>query len=57
MTYAHFHGYNTAGEWGFWLRVFGYGVSVSNSPPMFSERAKLRKTVRFFGIKFEWLTP
>jgi hypothetical protein len=42
---------------GMWFRVYGYGFSVSNSPPLFSERNGLRKTVRVFGVKFELLMP
>lgn len=44
-------------NWGFWFRVFGYGVAVSTMKPMFSERVGARKTVRIFGVKLEWLKP
>ena len=41
--------------WGAWIRAYGYGISVSNLPPLFSERNGFRKTVRLFGVKVEWL--
>ena len=47
----------TVYRWGFWFRVFGYGVSVSNDRPLFSERVGLRSSFRIFGIKFEYLKP
>ncbi len=37
-------------DWGFWIRLFGYGFSISNSPPLFSERAGLRKAVRIIPL-------
>lgn len=43
--------------WGYWFRVFGYGLYFSNIPPWFSERYGLRKSRRIFGIKFELLRP
>jgi len=43
--------------WGFWFRVFGYGVAVTNMTPLFSERMKVRKVIRVFGIKIELLKP
>lgn len=42
-------------KWGFWVRVAGRGISVSTAPPLFSERAGLRKCVRVLGVKFEYL--
>lgn len=42
---------------GFWVRVCGYGVAVSTSPPLFSERHGYRRCVRVFGVKFEVLRP
>ncbi len=43
------------GQWCLWFRLFGYGFSISNTPPLFSERAGLRKVVRIKGVKFELL--
>lgn len=40
----------------FWLRIRGRGIAISNEPALFSERNGLRKCVRIFGIKFEWLS-
>lgn len=52
-----FYARNCNGDWGLWVRLWGYGFSISNSAPLFSERAGLRKVVRIKGIKFELLTP
>ena len=43
------------GRWGCWLRLFGPGVYVSNSPPLFSERYGYDKCFRVFGVLFKWL--
>lgn len=45
------------GYWGFWFRVFGYGLVVSNMTPVFSERYGYSKVVRFLGIKVKLLVP
>jgi len=50
-------GFRQGKDWGFWFRIFGYGLAVSTMKPMFSERNGLRKTVRILGVKFETLTP
>lgn len=42
-------------EWGAWFRVFGYGLLISNTRPLFSERNGHRKAIRVFGIKIEAL--
>ena len=41
-------------EGGFWFRLFGRGLSISDHPPMFSERYGYRKVVRIgkWGIKY-----
>jgi len=39
------------------LTVFGYGLYISNQPPLFSERNGLIKVTRIFGFKFEWIKP
>jgi hypothetical protein len=42
----------------FWFKVNGYGLSVTDSKPMFSERNGYRKNfIRIFGIKFELMLP
>lgn len=49
--------YGHVWKWGFWLRLFGYGISVSNDRPLFSERYGFeRKYFRIFGVKFEYLS-
>lgn len=40
-----------------WFRLRGYGVSIHNDRPLFSERNGHRKTVRIFGVAFQWLKP
>lgn len=44
-------------DWGFWFRVKGYGLHITNAPPLFSERRGLRICVRILGVKIEVLTP
>lgn len=51
------HGWKTQAHWGFWFRILGYGLAISTMEPLFSERIGKRKTLRIFGVKFEWLTP
>ena len=43
--------WRTAGNWGFWFRIFGYGLSVSNMAMMFSERYGYRKVLRIGSVK------
>lgn len=43
--------------WGFWFRIFGYGLSASTMKPLFSERNGYTKVWVIFGIKFKVLTP
>lgn len=42
-------------SWGFWFRVFGRGLFVTNSEPLFSERYGYTKSFRIFGVKIEYL--
>lgn len=42
---------------GAWVRVFGYGLAISNTPPLFSERAGYRKTIRIGNWKAVALRP
>lgn len=44
-------------QWGVWFRIFGYGLHISNTRPLFSERNGYRKVVRVFGVKIEALQP
>jgi len=43
-------------DWGFWFRIFGYGMAVSTMTPMFSERFGYRKIWRIGRVKIEWLS-
>jgi len=46
------------GEWGFWFRVYGYGLNINNLKPMFSERLGYRKPLfRICGIQVGVLKP
>jgi hypothetical protein len=47
--------FRTSNQWGFWFRVFGYGLAINNTKPFFSERFGYRKVLRIFGIKIEVL--
>lgn len=49
--------YNDCIGKGFWFRVFGYGLSVSNTPPLFSERLGCTKVLRIFGVGVKVLKP
>lgn len=40
---------------GFWVRIFGFGLSISTDKPLFSERYGHRKCLRIYGVKFEYL--
>lgn len=51
------HAWNDDEHWGFWFRVFGYGLVVTNMQPMFSERHGYRKPMRILGVKIEVLKP
>lgn len=42
-------------SWGFWFRIFGRGLYVTNSAPLFSERYGYTKSFRVFGVKIEYL--
>ncbi len=45
---------------GFWIRVFGYGVSVTPTKhfkPSFSIRNGYKKTLNIFGLTVQWLKP
>lgn len=42
-------------EWGAWFRVFGYGICLSTSPLLFSERNGYTKVWRVFGVKIKLL--
>ena len=44
-------------KWGFWIRIFDYGIAVSTDEPIFSERYGYRRVLRIMGIKFEYLPP
>jgi hypothetical protein len=50
-------GFRQGKDWGFWFRIFGYGLAVSTLQPLFSERNGYRRTFRIFGIKIEALAP
>lgn len=43
------------GEWGFWFRIFGRGLHITNAAPVFSERYGYTKTIRVFGVKIKYL--
>lgn len=43
------HGWRTGNDWGFWLRIFGYGFAISTLVPSFSERLGYTKCWRLFG--------
>lgn len=41
---------------GFWIRLFGFGIHVTNSPPLFSERNGLeRRIILPFGYRMKFL--
>jgi hypothetical protein len=44
-----------ADNWGFWFRIFGRGLHVTNSAPVFSERYGYTKSFRIFGVKIKYL--
>lgn len=44
-------------RWGAWFRLFGYGLCVSNQPPMFSERYGYTRPLRIGGVKIGGLKP
>lgn len=47
--------WNDSLGWGFWFRIFGYGLLVTNLPPLFSERYGYTKSFRVLGVKIEYL--
>jgi hypothetical protein len=51
------HGWRTDNDWGFWFRVFGYGVAVSTMVPNFSERNGYTPYLRFGRVKLVGLRP
>lgn len=42
---------------GFWFRVFGYGLAISNARPLFSERMGHRRVLRIAGWGISVLRP
>jgi len=43
---------------GFWFRLFGYGLSVNDIPPTFSQRNGYSKMIRLpMGYKATFLRP
>lgn len=42
-------------EWGFWFRIFGRGLHVTNAGTVFSERYGYTKNIRLFGVKVKYL--
>ena len=49
-----------AWKWGFWFRVFGYGIHVrriESHDPMFSERYGFTTAYYVFGLRLKFLTP
>lgn len=44
-------------EWCVWFRIKGYGLSVSDMRPLFSERYGITRHFRLFGIKIMRLAP
>ena len=38
-------------KWGFWFRLFGYGLNVNNNPPLFSQRNGYTKMIKIGKIK------
>lgn len=42
-------------EWGFWFRIYGYGLVASTLKPIFSERHGHTKTLRIGGVKIQFL--
>ncbi len=55
MKMISYAGFRQGEDWGFWFRVFGYGIAVSTMSPLFSERHGFRKAIRVFGVKIELL--
>jgi len=41
--------YGQVWRWGFWIRVFGYGIAVRRDSLSYSERHGHARTVRVFG--------
>lgn len=56
MKAITYHYWKQANHWGFWFRIFGYGLAASTMVPIFSERNGYKKYIRIFGIKFTLLT-
>jgi len=44
-------------QYGFWFRILGHGVSISNQTLLFSEREGITKVLRIFNIKIKRLKP
>ncbi len=40
-----------------WFRVFGFGLSWTQEPPLLSERTGERKRLKAFGWRWSILTP
>lgn len=44
--------------WGYWFRIFGYGININNRPLLFSQRNGYGKPVLVLGnIKIMVLKP
>lgn len=54
---ASAHAWRQSGHFGFWFRVFGYGLCISTMEPNFSERNGYTKTLRIGRIKIKALKP
>lgn len=44
-------------EWGFWFRIFGYGLVICTLQPLFSERNDYTKVWRIGRVKIKVLKP
>lgn len=44
-------------DWGFWFRIFGYGIAVSTLKPVFSERNGYTKIIKIGRVKIKLLKP
>ena len=55
MKIITYHIWRLNKDWGFWARIFGYGIAISTLKPLFSERYGYTKILRIGRIKIKLL--
>lgn len=53
--YIKYESWNELGLRGFWIRICGYGISISNHPLIFSERNGNTKYIMLGKYKIKYL--